>query len=595
MAYPEARKAQAIVENASAHAAFIVHNALSKEKCSLRHAYGGRRGKKAKWGASMGSSVSEGVFLGLTLNIIEHELKAFGHVERPMQENPMFDEVRIHLDGSAPPKWKASVLYVCDSEEACAETSSHGCHALFVGDEGAAERAAKAASVCLVGRISKLEALNSLLDVFSKYASWESEMSRACYDGLGLQRLIDVSSPFLKNHVVVVDAALKLLAYTKDVPCDDPITVELITHGYHTEENIRKFNLHKRFKPWSEEDGFVINDTYEICKYVTVVKSFKGGGSFSMIVVMMCSVEEPSPYLLDCYSMFVSHARFFAAKDYPAGKPSGNAVDSFLRDLLDGNLTSKATIKKRCGLVGLPYSSHFCLFYTEVHSSDTPFLRLLSDVARAMAPAKTVGYGNAVVVLCFNCAHRGCELHCEGRGCTKGTRSSTYRMNELMELYGLDCGRSSKFTCLVDVAVAYEQAKVAHAFGGEAAGGPGRVQQNWSRITSFDACYLDCLWNAASPDSRQLVLKTYAGAMLDAIAEHDAASHTDNYEFLKTYLECERRASVVAERLHMHRNNVRYRIDRIEQHYGIDTEDPRLRFDLMMGYRLRASSVVQNA
>ena len=57
----------------------------------------------------------------------------------------------------------------------------------------------------------------------------------------------------------------------------------------------------------------------------------------------------------------------------------------------------------------------------------------------------------------------------------------------------------------------------------------------------------------------------------------------------------ERRASVVAEKLHMHRNNVKYRIDRIEELFGIDTDDPALRLDLLMAYLLREASLVQDA
>ena len=80
---------------------------------------------------------------------------------------------------------------------------------------------------------------------------------------------------------------------------------------------------------------------------------------------------------------------------------------------------------------------------------------------------------------------------------------------------------------------------------------------------------------------------TYAGNILEAIAESDSSARTDNYDFLYTFLECERKTSVTANVLHMHRNNVRYRIDRIEQQFGIDTNDPVLRFDLMLAYHLR--------
>ena len=45
----------------------------------------------------------------------------------------------------------------------------------------------------------------------------------------------------------------------------------------------------------------------------------------------------------------------------------------------------------------------------------------------------------------------------------------------------------------------------------------------------------------------------------------------------------------------MHRNNVKYHIDRIEGAYGIDTSDPALRFALLFAYRFDDIEIMQNA
>ena len=86
---------------------------------------------------------------------------------------------------------------------------------------------------------------------------------------------------------------------------------------------------------------------------------------------------------------------------------------------------------------------------------------------------------------------------------------------------------------------------------------------------------------------------TYAGSVLNSIHRDDLTAKTDNYLFLYEYLLCERRATVVAEKLHMHRNNVKYRIDRIESRYGIDTNDPVLRFDFLLAYRIREACLLR--
>ena len=109
----------------------------------------------------------------------------------------------------------------------------------------------------------------------------------------------------------------------------------------------------------------------------------------------------------------------------------------------------------------------------------------------------------------------------------------------------------------------------------------------WSRIFSFDRYNMDYLTEQLPNSAIDLLGSTYAGSVIEAIAQQDETAHTNNYEFLYSYLVHERRTSTVAEQLHMHRNNVGYRIGRIEDQFGIDTSDPQLRLDLLLAYRIR--------
>ena len=531
--------------------------------------------------------------MAITLNIIEHELAPFGVVVRTEPGNPSFSDFRLFID--AAPLAESDVLYLCSTRADVEKASAAGCSTVYVSatDSRPDERAV----LSVLQGDSVLVVFNAMLDAAFKFGNWERAMDNARLQGGDIQGLLDISTPFLTNNVVILDPALKLLAYTKDVPCDDPITVELVNHGYHTEENIAKFKLHKRFKPWAEESGFVINDTHEICKYVTVVKTFKTKSSFSIIIVMMCNVAEINDYLLDVYDMFASRVEYFAKRDYPDDKPSGNAVDTFLKDLFLGAPMNAQAVKERSKYLGIPNEARFCLFYIKETESEVPRSRLLSDVSRLVAPAKTVLVDDAVVVLCFNCRSDRCALHCASNTCPLGHESLASRLNDMMTRFGLACGRSSKFTELSAASIAYRQAQVACGISRKRQIGHGKlgIHHNWDRIASFDSCSVDYLVETTTDEGVELVCSTYAGYVLDSIYQQDVAMKTDNYRFLYEYLMGERRASVVADKLHMHRNNVKYRIDKIEDQYGIDTNDPILRFDFLLAYRVREASLVQVA
>ena len=529
--------------------------------------------------------------MGVTLNIIEHELRDCGRVVRGCAE-ASYTAVRLYLGVAS--LTSEDVLYVCD--EAAAPARHAGFSFMFVGSED--DDPAPDAVISLLGTLDRCEVLNAVADVMYRYAQWERTLDELCFANAGIQALLDASTPFLRNNVVVVDPALKLLAYTKDVPCDDPITMELIKHGYHTEENIRKFRLNKRFAPWASQTSFIINDTRRICKYATVVYSFKTRNSFSVILVMMCNVEEADAWLLDTFSLFIKRARRFVERDYPDEKPSGNMTDAFFQDLVSGRLVDAASVRERCLHVGVPYESRFCLFYLKPRDDDQALLpRVLADVSRVVAPAKTFLVGKAVAVLCFNCREDACALHCVAGTCALARRSISMRLSELLDQYGMVAGRSSKFSTLLGVRTAFSQAVEAHAIGSSSTGDPRALsaRQRWTGIFSFDDLTMSYLAKCESACGENLVGSAYACRVLAEIEASDERAHTDNYEFLRVYLECERRASVVAERLHMHRNNVKYRITRIEELFGIDTEDADARFDLLLAYRIRTAIVMQNA
>lgn len=395
-----------------------------------------------KWARSILLALlhSKVVHLSFTLNILERELEPFGRIVRTFDGNPVIGGVRHFL--KADTAEGPVMLYVCDSPEDVLAVHQAGCFAVYVNPN--AEEPVEGAVLSVLEGESAPVVFDALLDIAQRYGEWERAMDLLRLSGGTLQDLVDVSEPFLKNNVVVLDPALKLVAYTKGVPCDDPITVELIQHGYHTEDNIHKFKLNRRFKSWANDDGFVVNDTNVICKYTTVVKSFKSRSSFSIITVMMCNVSEDLAYLKDVFGMFAERVEFYAQRDYPDDKPSGNAVDTFLKDLIVGSVDEEAVIE-RSQYVGIPHNGRFCLLYMESEENSVPVSRLLAETALIVAPAKTLLVGDAVVVLCFNCPNDKQSAALSPIACPQGRRGNSERLSKLLERYDLTCGRSSKF------------------------------------------------------------------------------------------------------------------------------------------------------
>ena len=322
--------------------------------------------------------------------------------------------------------------------------------------------------------------------------------------------------------------------------------------------------------------------------------SFKTTHSFSLILVMTCNICEPEPYLLDTFAMFGKRIGEIARREYPDDKPSGNATDTFIHDLISGDIMSEEDVRNRCKYVDIPFEAHFCMFYIETPPESAPTARLLTDVSSAVVPARAAIVRSGIVILCFNCESPRCSLHCSKGTCPMGKASISRKLENLMERYGLFCGRGSKFTQLTDAEVAFRQAKAACAFGKRAheksVATP--LIHDWERVVSFDKFAIDSLVEQSRGGDR-LVRATFAGRVIDAMTKRDEETGSDDFKFLFEYLIDERRPSLVAERMHMHRNNVKYRIDHIEERYGIDTNDPTMRLALLLSCFLHEAAAAR--
>ncbi len=517
----------------------------------------------------------------ITVRILVHEIEQrFGEVlAGSLNQRRQCSDVRL-LSGAP---CGSGFFYVADAAAAKQLSGEGGTDAVVLAvGESAVPAKGQLALRC---RASHLEVFAFLQDVFSKYRSWLEAMDRSLIRNEGLQGLFDVSEGFLLNNTIIVDPALKLLAYTKNIPCDDPITVELIKHGYHTEENIRKFKLNRRFEPWATQNGFIINDTYEICKYTTAVFSFKAAGSFSLIVVMMCNNSAPEPWLLDTFMMFLVRVAYYSMRDYTEGTPSGSAFNAFLHDILDGSLSDEGEIEERRRYLGIPADGPFCLFSIDVSQNKPLSARIVTDIARSIAPARAMLMGTEIVILCFSCHGVDCPIGCPVKECPPSGFNVFRRLEAVLREYSLQAGRSVRFDRISFLRTALEQARLALRTARGLRKGDD-VAEDDKLIFGFDELYFDHLVLSASRGQRELLASLRACRLLTRIRDYDDAHGTDNFQFLREYLRYERRTTVVAEKLHMHRNNVKYRVDRLAELFVLDTDDDDERLELSIAFRL---------
>jgi len=87
--------------------------------------------------------------------------------------------------------------------------------------------------------------------------------------------------------------------------------------------------------------------------------------------------------------------------------------------------------------------------------------------------------------------------------------------------------------------------------------------------------------------------RALADALLQPLEREDAERGSDLAATLRAYYDCELRVDRTAERLFLHRNSVRYRLDRIRALIGMVLEEPTVVAAFAVAFACRAISSAQ--
>ncbi len=133
-------------------------------------------------------------------------------------------------------------------------------------------------------------------------------------------------------------------------------------------------------------------------------------------------------------------------------------------------------------------------------------------------------------------------------------------------------GESPQFTSMRDLKSHYEAALLAAEFAQEKAGQILRFQES---VLPYSFTLL-----------KQHSISDLRHPALEILSAYDNQHEADLYRTLSVFLSEERNYTATAQRLHIHRSTLLYRISRIEELTGIDFSNEDERFHLLLSFRL---------
>lgn len=389
-------------------------------------------------------------------------------------------------------------------------------------------------------------------------------VSALCADK-GLQHMVDVAYEVFGNPIFVVDGSYNYIASTRQVTMDEPTMEKERQLGYILDENvknIRKSRLSEKVR--NSGIPFYLPDTSR-GKGMLISDILIHG-----IRVAHCALYELNrPFddddrmLLHWFSRMISQElqknRFYAEN-------RGTVHSHFLADLLEGKVANPQMARHRFQILGVTLKEHLHVL-TVSPQAGTASVSRLSTVAAQLSgilpESLQVVYHESIVLL-LNRA--GLE------DLTEGERSD-------LEAYAaanqLCIGMSRMFADLSDMRRHYQQAVKAAELGMRLEQKPGIYRYADQAVNHMiEICATnDNLWNFMDP-------------AISTLLEYDRKNHTAFLETLHLSLLHPKNPTLVADRLHIHKNTLFYRMDKIRQLIGDPLEDGKRMERLLMSFSI---------
>ncbi len=455
-------------------------------------------------------------------------------------------------------------------------------HSLYLGS------CTEGIRICIGGKSDILktemgleELFNAIQDIFNRLRDWDMDTHLALIEGCDIQRLVDISEAALCNPVTVMNPSYSLVAISSHENTESEIFNDVRRSGYLPPETVERYRLRGYMDTLTKAHDEVVFLSSDSC--ISVIWPLRLNGVIGGYLSMPCIPRPYSLGLAECFRYLAEGIALCMERQLHTSDINRYMYEYLLIDILDRKLTKEAALAERLRYIDLPARGEFALVLVESGQDYAAVGSYLSRRVAELLPGDRVFlYQNGILVLL---RRQRLDIALQSLG-------------PFLKDKGFSCGVSRDFPRLLDLPEACTQARAALRLG------RGISQKRTLEKLGVDGLsYEKTLYRYDDYAVYHMVEASAEKGMISplirALAERDIREGSDNLRVLRAFLLCERRPTQTAAFLHMHRNNVIYRIDRIESMLGISLADNRVRQELELSLLalelMEAEAIVRNA
>lgn len=502
--------------------------------------------------------------MDITLNLIRDVLAPFGASFELCDSRPVSFRMLCWLPQEGLSEPEQGLLYVLADSVGfdCVDCLDEG-HYLLMQD--APEARDFRCNVILVDpRADFVAVCNALNHRIRGLIEWELAIERALLKGCDIQGLLDLSEHMLCNPALIMSKSLRLVAYTKGIPLENEVLEQTVERGYFPDELIQYLikKDHLSTIEGMRETGITYpEENFVKCPIIT--RAFGPNPLNINTISVYCLNSEPTAGEVDLVDYIGGLIFRLASAENKPAQSSNRKAEYLLLDLLTGT-TDEVEISAKAELSRIPFEGALCLYCLRIEQGADTLANYLLTVLQSQYH------------VCAALRHEGFLVFLDNDGLRgeTGRLEFTGWLEDFLADNRAVCGSSRVFDRLSGAAAAFEQAKAALMLGTRLH--PGK------RLYRYMDYYV---YDLMSSSNRGLESMCVYLDKLEKIKERDIKRGSDNLELLHALLRNERNITSVSKEMHLHRNSVVYRMERIEEYLDMKLDDPVERLALELSIR----------
>jgi sugar diacid utilization regulator len=379
----------------------------------------------------------------------------------------------------------------------------------------------------------------------------------------GMQTIINIGYQMIVLPIYLVDSSFKLIALSQAAITDDPLFKELMDQEYFSYNSVMMFQSLKSIEKVNTTRKTVIMERFREYPPVAITGVFIN----RVLAANLVAVGEDRPFTqkeMDGLSLLKDIIATELQKNRQVRSHKGYMYETFINDIIDGRITKSDVIEERAKYLNLNLKEDLFLISIFAKNDDSPNspIYYLSDLfERAVSGSRSVICNGQIVLL------------------TSVDRNHSIQEQDLENLIrllrdnGLYAGVSNSFKSLSELHWQYIIANKAVELG---------LHMNDNKVLFKYDDYT--MYHIGDICSMNHELKTFCHPAVLALDEYDRQNGTQYLQSLYYYLTNKKQLHT-SNALHIHRNTLNYRMEKIARMVDIDLNNSETFIHLCLSFK----------